>query len=158
MILAMFFCIIRVDPSAELENEIHTPMEMAVLYHWDEPELLKILAEFKEIPDDVKILQLWMLIRKGSGGDGDVKKMTGGDDNFENLKEQFQKILHTVTSVETVSHFQSSQPKYLGEHQRRELRNPPAIGCDGQHARFGSPSVGIWVCQISKPLVSICIT
>ena len=112
MILAMFFCIIRVDPSAELENEIHTTMEMAVLYHWDEPELLKILAEFKEIPDDVKILQLWMLIRKGSGGDGDVKKMTGGDDNFENLKEQFQKILHTVTSVETVSHFQSSQPKY----------------------------------------------
>ena len=105
MILAMFFCFIRVDPTAELDNEIHTPMEMAVLYHWDEPELLKILAEFKDIPDDVKILQLWMLIRKGSGGDGDVKKMTGGDDDFENLKEQFQKILHSVTSVETVSHF-----------------------------------------------------
>ena len=77
-------------------------MEMAVLYHFDQPELLKILAEFKEIPDDVKILQLWMLIRKGSGGDGDVKKLEGGEDNFERLKNQFQKILDSLSSVGTV--------------------------------------------------------
>ena len=107
-------------------------MEMAVLYHWDEPELLQILAEFKEIPDEVKILQLWMLIRKGSGGDDDVEKMTGGEDDFEKLKEQFKRILHSVWSVETVNNLSSPQPKGSGELQRCvRLRNPPATGCDG---------------------------
>ena len=66
-------------------------MEMAVLYQWDEPEILKMLAEFKEIPDDVKILQLMRMIFKGLGG------------------EEFRKILHSVSSVETVKHLLSSQ-------------------------------------------------
>ena len=107
MILAIFFCF-RVDPSKAVWS--CSPMEMAVLYHWDEPELLKILAEFKEIPDDVKILQLMMLIFRGLGGERT-------DDNGEKLKEEFQKILNSVSSVEMVKHLLSFQPKYSGERQ-----------------------------------------
>ena len=86
----------RVDPTkAVLHSGNPTPMEMAVLYQWDEPEILKMLAEFKEIPDDVKILRLMMLIFRGLGGERT-------DDNGEKLKEEFQKILNSVSSVEMV--------------------------------------------------------
>ena len=90
----------RVDPTkAVLHSGNPAPMEMAVLYQWDEPEILKMLAEFKEIPDDVKILQLIKLIWQGLGGEG-------ADKSVEKLKEEFQKILNSVSSVEMVKqHF-----------------------------------------------------
>ena len=100
----------RVDPTkAVLHSGNPAPMEMAVLYQWDEPEIFKMLAEFKEIPDDVKILQLMMLIFRGLGGERT-------DDDGEKLKEEFQKILQSVSSVEMVKqHLLFFQPKYSGE-------------------------------------------
>ena len=53
------------------------------------------MAEFEEIPDDEKLLQLLKLIDEGLGGEG-------RDDDVDKLKEQFQKILHSLSSVETV--------------------------------------------------------
>ena len=72
-------------------------MEMAVAFRWNQPELLKLLAEFKEIPDNVKILQLLMLIREGLGGER-------RENDVEKLQEEFQKILRSLSSVETVKH------------------------------------------------------
>ena len=53
-------------------------MEIAV--QRDRPDMLKILAEFTEIPDKVKLLQLSKMIR-------------GSSDNVKNSKEEFQSIL-----------------------------------------------------------------
>ena len=88
----------RVDPTAALEENQwdRSPMEIAVAFRWNQPELLKLLAEFKEIPDNVKILQLSMLIREGLGG-GER------ENNVEKLKEEFQKILCSLP-LETVKH------------------------------------------------------
>ena len=71
-------------------------MEMAVAFRWNQPELLKLLAEFKEIPDNVKILQLSMLIREGLGGEGK-------ENDGKKLKEEFQKILLSLP-LKTVKH------------------------------------------------------
>ena len=47
------------------------------------PDMFKILAEFTEIPDKVKLLQL-------------SKMMQSSSDNVENSKEEFQSILSTL--------------------------------------------------------------
>ena len=60
-------------------------MELAVLCH---PEMLKILTEFKEIPDDLKPAQLMMLMSGAKDGGGDVEKM----------KEEFREILQSLSS------------------------------------------------------------
>ena len=67
------------------------------------------MAEFEEIPDDEKLLQLLKLIDEGLGGEG-------RDDDVDKLKEQFQKILHSLPSVETVTTpFILSTQKISGE-------------------------------------------
>ena len=58
------------------------------------PDMFKILAEFTEIPDKVKLLQL-------------SKMMHSSSDNVENSKEEFQSILSTVPA-DLVSLFFSS--------------------------------------------------
>ena len=70
------------------------PLELAVIFQWDNPDLFKILAGSKEIPDNVKILQLSMLIEEGLAGEGRAS-------DVEKLKEEFRKILHSL-SLETV--------------------------------------------------------
>ena len=49
---------------------------------WDRPEMLKILEEFTEIPDKVKLLQL--------------SKLMGSSDDVEKSKEEFQSILRSI--------------------------------------------------------------
>ena len=60
---------------------------------------------YKEIPDNVKILQLSMLIREGLGGEG-------RENNVEKLKEEFQKILRSLPleSVKDLFLINPSQP------------------------------------------------
>jgi len=65
-----------VNPSATTENSTDTPMEIAALQ--DFPEVLKILAEFTQITDKVKLLQLYNLM---------------DTDYVEKSKEEFQSIL-----------------------------------------------------------------
>ena len=55
-------------------------MEIAALQ--DFPEVLKILAEFTQITDKVKLLQLYNLMNQ--------------TDNVEKLKEEFQSILRSL--------------------------------------------------------------
>ena len=53
----------------------------------EQPDMLNILAEFAEIPDKVKILQLSRLM---------FWPGLGRSDNLEKLKEEFQSILHSL--------------------------------------------------------------
>ena len=57
-----------------------TPMEIAVI--WDRADMLKILEEFTEIPDKVKLLQL--------------SKLMSSSDNVEKSKDEFQSILSSL--------------------------------------------------------------
>ena len=91
--------LLRVDPSAlpdsgqqSREWTADTPMEIAVERNL--PDMFKILAEFTEIPDKVKLLQL-------------SKMMQSSSDNVENSKEEFQSILSTLPA-DLVSLFFSS--------------------------------------------------
>ena len=73
------------DPSATTYTNGESPAEIAA--DRDFSEVLNILAEFTELPNKVKLLQLYNLMYFG---------------NVENLKEEFQSILHSVP-VELVS-------------------------------------------------------
>jgi hypothetical protein len=80
---------VRVDPTAKLDNELDTPMEMAVLR--DRKEILKILTEYKEIPDDVKLIQLSKLLEEAKRAIRNYREAP-----IEHLKKAFQDILHTL--------------------------------------------------------------
>ena len=54
-----------------------SPLEMAVSR--DQKEMLKILTEYREIPDKVKLLQL--------------SKLMGSSDDVKKSKDEFQSIL-----------------------------------------------------------------
>ena len=82
----------RVNPSATTERSTESPMEIAALK--DFAEVLKILAEFTEITDKVKLLQLYNLMNS---------------DNFEKSKEEFQNILRSLP-VDLVSSMFSNFP------------------------------------------------
>ena len=82
----------RVNPSATTERSTESPMEIAALK--DFAEVLKILAEFTEITDKVKLLQLYNLMNS---------------DNFEKSKEEFQRILRSLP-VHLVSSMFSNFP------------------------------------------------
>ena len=98
-VLTMFFRF-RVDPTVVSEHGDPSPMELAVLCH---PEMLKILTEFKEIPDDLKPAQLMMLMSGAKDG-GDVEKM----------KEEFREILQSLSSsVEMVQQLNSILATWL---------------------------------------------
>ena len=73
------------DPSATTYTNGESPAEIAA--DRDFSEVLKILAEFTELPDKVKLLQLYNLMYFG---------------NVDNWKEEFQSILQSVP-VELVS-------------------------------------------------------
>ena len=77
--------LLRVDPSATTYDSAETPMEIAATR--DFPEVLNVLAEFTELSDKVKLLQLYNLMYS------DIDK---------NSKEEFQSILRTL-SVDLVS-------------------------------------------------------
>ena len=87
------FFSVRVDPTAKLDNELDTPMEMAVLR--DKEEILKILTEHKEIPDDVKLIQLSMLM-------AEARTAAACEEPIEHFKNAFQEILHSLPSAELV--------------------------------------------------------
>ena len=82
----------RVNPSATTESATESPMEIAALK--DFAEVLKILAEFTEITDKVKLLQLYNLMNS---------------DNFEKSREEFQRILRSLP-VDLVSSMFSNFP------------------------------------------------
>ena len=77
---------VRVNPSALPDGEgqrdyyTNTPMEIALL--WDRPEMLKILEEFTEIPDKVKLLQLSRAMYK---------------EDTEEAKKKFKELLRSLT-------------------------------------------------------------
>ena len=84
----LYSWLLRVDPSALPDSgqerrdwSAKTPMEIALI--WDRQDMLKILKEFTEIPDKVKLLQLSKMIERSS-------------DNVENLNEEFQSILSSL--------------------------------------------------------------
>lgn len=90
---------LRVDPSAPLENLLSkeaTIWEIALLCHWESPELLNTLSDFKEIPEQVKLLKLSKMICLRE------EERLGGKDNLEQLKEEFLKMLQSLSSLETV--------------------------------------------------------
>ena len=72
-------------------------MEMAVLR--DRKEILKILTEYKEIPDDVKLIQLSMLMEQTWSPSWTA---IACEEPSENLKTAFQDILHSLSSVQMV--------------------------------------------------------
>ena len=95
----------RFDPTAALDDKPETPLEIAAARN--SLEVFKILSEHKDmssilkldlqkIPDNVKILQLWMLIREGLEGEGK-------ENDGKKLKEEFQKILLSLP-LQTVKH------------------------------------------------------
>ena len=85
----------RVNPSATTERSTESPMEIAALK--DFAEVLKILAEFTEITDKVKLLQLYNLMNS---------------DNFEKSREEFQRILRSLP-VHLVSSMFSNFPFFI---------------------------------------------
>ena len=82
--------LLRVDPSATGEVRKDTPMEIAA--REDFAEVLKILAEYTEIPIKAKLMQLNKLMYS---------------DDVEESKEEFQRILCSVP-VDLVSTAQCS--------------------------------------------------
>ena len=93
-----FFCF-RVDPTAVLQNEMPPPMEIAVRMGGDK-SMLKILLEYAEMPDDVKLVQLSELMSSARAAAADME-----EDEEKAFKEEFQKILRSLSSsVELVRH------------------------------------------------------
>ena len=70
-------------------------MEMAILHN--NKEMMKILKEYKEIPEDVKPLQLSMLM-----SDARTAAANNMEGDEENIKREFQEILHSLSSAEKV--------------------------------------------------------
>ena len=68
-------------------------MEIAV--RCDQKEMLKILTEYKEIPDDVKLVQLSMLMSS-------ARTAIACKEEHLHFKEEFQEILYSLSSVEMV--------------------------------------------------------
>ena len=72
-----------------------SPMEIAVCH--DQKEMLRILTEYKEIPDDVKLVQLSMLMSS-------ARTAIECKEEHLHFKGEFQEILSSLTSVEMVKH------------------------------------------------------
>ena len=98
------------DPTAVCDGDVKwdTPMEIAATR--GHSEVLKILAEFTEIPDKVKLIQMSLLMNS---------------DKPKRSKEKFQSMLESLP-VDLVSTFVAAYPQFLfcsGEqhrHWRRE--------------------------------------
>ena len=71
----------RVDPCAACEDKKTIPMEIAASRN-DGGEMLKILAEFTEIPDSAKLVEL--------------SKLMSLNCEVESEKEQFKNLLGTL--------------------------------------------------------------
>ena len=71
-----------------------SPMEIAVCHN--QKEMLKILTEYKEMPDDVKLVQLSMLMSS-------ARTAIACEEEHLHFKEEFQEILHSLSSVEMVN-------------------------------------------------------
>lgn len=70
----------RIDPTAVCDGKQETPMEIAATCRLS--EVLKILEEFTEITDKVKLIQMSVLMNSGKP---------------KRSKETFQKILESLT-------------------------------------------------------------
>ena len=66
---------------------------MAVL-RWQE-EILKIMTEYKEMPDDVKLMHMHMLMSY-------ARTAIACREPMEHFKKEFQEMLHSLSSVEVV--------------------------------------------------------
>ena len=71
----------RVDPCAACEDKKLIPMEIAASRN-DGGEMLRIMAEFTEIPDSAKLVEL--------------SKLMSLNHEVESEKEQFQKLLNSL--------------------------------------------------------------
>ena len=68
--LKMVFC--RVDPSVGTDMKEETSIEIAA--NRDSTEVLTLLAEFAELPTDIKIKQLKLMIESDDEGNIDIFK------------------------------------------------------------------------------------
>ena len=75
------------------DNDLGTPIEMAVCSNQE--EILKIMTEYKEMPDDVKLMQLSMLMSS-------ARTAIACREPMEHFKKDFQEMLHSLSSVEMV--------------------------------------------------------
>ena len=71
----------RVDPTATSDDKQDTPLEIALGCH-QHLEVLHILAKFMEVPDNVKHIQLAVLVNRNEAEEGE--------------NEEFHKILHSM--------------------------------------------------------------
>ena len=109
---------LRVDPSAPLENQLskeETIWEIALLYYWESPELLNTFSDFKEIPEQVKLLKLSKMICLRED------ERLGGEDNLEQLKEEFLKTLQSLSSLEKVKIFLPSLDLFFISRRARRV-------------------------------------
>ena len=63
------FYLFRVDPTAKSDVQPHTPLEIA-LECYQHLEVLHVLAKFMEMPDDVKHIQLALLVNSEEADEG----------------------------------------------------------------------------------------
>ena len=70
-------------------------MEIAVCRY--EKDMLKILLEYKEMPDSVKLVQMSELMCSARTAAANME-----EDEAEKFKKEFQEILHSLSSVEMV--------------------------------------------------------
>ena len=71
----------RVDPTATSDDKQDTPLEIALGCH-QHLDVVHILAKFMEVPDNVKHIQLAVLVNGDAAEEGD--------------NEEFHKILHSM--------------------------------------------------------------
>ena len=70
-------------------------MEIAVCR--SEKEMLKILLEYKEMPDSVKLVQMYELMSSAKTAAANMEEVEA-----EKFKMEFREILHSLSSVEMV--------------------------------------------------------
>ena len=72
-------------------------MEIAVCRY--DKGMLKILLEYKEMPDEVKLVQMSELMASAR-----TAAANEAEDEAGKFKKEFQDILHSLSSVEMVRH------------------------------------------------------
>ena len=70
-------------------------MEIAVCRY--EKDMLKILLEYKEMPDSVKLVQMYELMSSAKTAAANMEEVEA-----EKFKMEFREILHSLSSVEMV--------------------------------------------------------
>ena len=76
-------------------------MEIAVCHN--QKEMLKILTEYKEMPDDVKLMHMNMLMSS-------ARTAIACREPMEHFKKEFEEMLHSLSSVEVFRVFRLLEP------------------------------------------------